>query len=139
MIVNQPDHLEQLTAALKELCNKIPIRFRDVLPNDLPERPGIYLITKVEDEFEIPYWIGRADNIKHRVFTGLLMGGYASTSFKKELEDKKICANVEDAKKFIRDHCTLRWLRIQDARFRDTMVCFAAAMLNPKCGMPREP
>ncbi len=139
MIMNRPDRLEKLSEALRELCDKRSLPFRDMLPNELPERPGVYLITKVEDEFEIPYWIGRADNIKRRVFTGLLMGGYANLSFKKQLEEKEICADIEEAKKFIRKNCALRWLRIQDARFRDIMACFASAVLNPKLGMPKEP
>ena len=139
MIVNQPDHLNELSKVLNELCSKDPLYFRDVLPNDLPERPGVYLITKVEPEFEIPDWIGRAENIKSRVHTGLLMGGYSNMSFKLELQEKGICASVEEAKKFIREHCALRWLRIADQRFRDLVACYAASVLNPKCGIPKEP
>ena len=137
--MNHPDRAHELNKALNELLGKDPLRFRDILPNDLPERPGVYLITKIEEEFEIPYWIGRADNIKSRVFTGLLMGGYADASFKRELQEKHICASVEEAKQFIREHCALRWLRIADSRFRDILACYAAAMLDPKCGLPKEP
>ena len=139
MITNQPNHLDELNKALNELCSKDPLPFKDILPNDLPERPGVYLITKVEDEFEIPFWIGRAENIRSRVHTGLLMGGYSDASFKLELQEKGISTNVEETKQFMREHCALRWLRIADVRFRDLVSCFAVAVLNPKCGMPREP
>lgn len=137
-MLNQPDWSDKLTQSLNELCNKYSVGFQDLLPNDLPPKPGVYLITRVENEFEIPYWIEWADNIKQRISGSLLMGGFAKKSFKKELIDRKICANVEDAKKFIRENCSLRWVRVKDYRFRNALTYYGRAILMPKCGLLEE-
>jgi len=110
-----------------------------MVPNDLPSQPGVYLITKVENEFEIPYWIEWADNIRSRIHGGLLAGGFADKSFKRELIEKGICADVEEAKQFIRDNCAIRWLRVKDYRFRNALTYFGRAVLLPKCGVLENP
>ena len=135
MILNQPDWTDKLLSSLNELCNKYSIRFKDILPRDLPDRSGVYLITKVEDDFEIPYWLEWADSIKHRIHGGLLMGGFARKSLKKELVARNICSSIEEAKQFIRENCAVRWLRVKDPRFRNALAYFGQGIMVPKCGI----
>jgi len=139
MILNQPNWPNKLSESLVELCNKYIIRFSNLTPGDLPSESGVYLITKIEDEYEIPYWIEWTDNLRIRVNSGLLMGGFAEKSLKKELINKNICENVESAKQFLREHCTIRWLRIKDPRFQIAFTYYSRAILLPKCGLLEKP
>jgi len=135
MILNQPDWPNRLSEGLVELCNKQSVRFYELMPGDLPLISGVYLITKIDDEYEIPYWIEWTDNIRVRINSGLLMGGFAEKSLKRELIDKNICENNENAKRFLREHCALRWLKIKDPRFQIALTYYARAVLLPKCGL----
>jgi len=139
MILNQPDWHGKLSESLVELCNKYIVRFSNLIPGDLPLTSGVYLITKIENEYEIPYWIEWTDNLRVRINSGLLMGGFAEKSLKQELIDKNICENAEDAKRFLREHCALRWLRIKDHRFQIALTYYARATLLPKCGLLEKP
>ncbi|MDP8238160.1 MAG: hypothetical protein P9X24_03635 [Candidatus Hatepunaea meridiana] len=135
MILNQPDWQNKLANSLIELCDKRSVNFRSILPKDVPFEAGVILITKVEDDYEIPYWIECADNIRHRIQGGLLMSGMDEKGFFKELIDRKFYANLEDAKQFLREKCILRWLRIKDNHYRNALTHFSKAILIPKCGM----
>ena len=135
MILNQPDWIEQLTISLNELCNKYSVHFRNVLPKDLPDSPGVFLITMIEDHYEIPYWIEWTDSIKKRIQGSMLMGGFAEKSFKKDLIEKKICKDIDEAKQFIREKCTLRWIRLKDTVLRNALANYGRAVLMPRCGL----
>ncbi|MCF7810559.1 hypothetical protein K9N50_06190 [bacterium] len=139
MIINQPDWQKKLFNALVELCNKYSVKFCDLMPGDLPPKSGVYLITKITDEYEIPYWVEWTDNIKVRISSGLLMGGFAEKSLKRELIEKKICIDVDDAKKFLREKCSVRWLRVKDTRFQNALTYYARAILLPRCGLLEKP
>jgi hypothetical protein len=139
MILNQPDWQNKLSDALVELCNKYAIKFSDLLPGDIPSSSGVYLITKIDDEYEIPYWIEWTDNLRIRINSGLLMGGFAEKSLKKELIEKKICSDNEDTKKFLREKCSVRWLRVKDSKFQIALTSYARAILLPKCGLLEKP
>jgi hypothetical protein len=127
-----------LTEALQQLVKHAPLRFSKMVPSLLPETAGVYLITKIEDDGEVPYYIGRTTNIRQRLYNNHLMGPLANARLKKYLIDNNICSTIKDAKEFIKNYCAARWLEERDYRVRGAIEGYCIAMLFPSYGIDKE-
>lgn len=75
MIRKQPKQWETLlTDSLQQLIAKKPMKFSEMIPSSLPDKAGVYLITKIEGNSETPYYVGRTKNIGQRLYNNHLMG-----------------------------------------------------------------
>jgi predicted GIY-YIG superfamily endonuclease len=139
MIKEQPKEWNDLLIeAQRRLSENPQLRFSKMTPSLLPEIAGVYLITKIEDEGEVPYYIGRTKNLRQRLYTQHLMGSLANAQLKKYLIDNKICSTIKDAKEFIKSYCAARWLEENDYRVRGAIEGYCTAMLFPAYGIDEE-
>jgi len=107
-------------------------------PGILPQVAGVYLITKMEEAVETPYYIGRTKNIRQRLYSHHLMGSLASARLKKYLIDNQVCSTVEEAKEFIMEYCAARWIEESNYRTRGAIENFCTAVLFPEYGIDEE-
>lgn len=85
--------------------------FSTVVPSDLPEKEGVYVIWLKETE-EVLY-VGRTRNIRQRLYTNHLMGNKSSARLKKYLvEDINLPEIVEytDAKNYMKENCYFQFI-----------------------------
>lgn len=132
------DWEEFLRMSLERLLSRSPLRFSQMTPSILPETAGIYLITKVENNVEIPYYIGRTRNMQKRLYRDHLMGSLSSAPLKKYLIDNHVCSTIEEAKDFMLSNCAARWIEEADYRKRGALESYCTSILFPKYGIEEE-
>ena len=121
-----------------ELINCAPISFKDIVPSMIPQVGGVYLITARKSHYEVPYYIGRSMNLRRRIYTNHLMGPVANARLKHYLIGSGECRDVVDAKEFIRNNCSVRWLEEKDSRRRGAIEGYAVGLLFPVYGIYQE-
>lgn len=132
------DWEEFLRMSLERLLSRSPLRFSQMTPSILPRAAGIYLITKMGGDVEIPYYIGRTKNIGERLYRHHLMGSLASAPLKKYLIDNQVCSTIEEAKDFMLSNCAARWIEEADYRKRGALESYCTSILFPKYGIEEE-
>lgn len=89
--------------------------FATIVPSDLPEKAGVYVIWLKETE-EVLY-VGRTRNIRQRLYTNHLMGNKSSARLKKYLvDDVNLPDIVEyiDAKNYMKENCCFQFILVED-------------------------
>lgn len=97
------------------LFNSKVYSFSSVVPSDLPEKAGVYVIW-LKDTEEVLY-VGRTRNIRQRLYTNHLMGNKSSARLKKYLvDDVNLPDIVEyiDAKNYMKANCCFRFILVED-------------------------
>lgn len=97
------------------LFNSRVYAFSSVVPSDLPEKAGVYVIWLKETE-EVLY-VGRTRNIRQRLYTNHLMGNKSSARLKKYLVDDEDLPDIVeyiDAKKYMKEHCCFQFILVED-------------------------
>jgi hypothetical protein len=130
--------LQLLTARLEELLCAEPRPFAELKPSALPERPGVYVITALLDGVEHAYYVGRTKNLRNRLYRQHLMGPLANARLKKYLIACGECAGLPEAKQFLREFCSVRWIEQEGFRERGAVEGYATAMLFPRHGIYEE-
>ncbi len=130
--------LQLLTARLEELLCAEPKPFAEIRRSMLPERPGVYVITARLNGLEHAYYVGRTKNLRNRLYRQHLMGPLANARLKKYLIACGECAGLPEAKQFIREVCSVRWIEQEGFRERSAIEGYATAMLFPKHGINEE-
>ena len=98
-----------------EIFNSKVYAFSSIVPSDLPEKAGVYVIW-LKDTKEVLY-VGRTRNIRQRLYTNHLMGNKSSARLKKYLvEDMNLPEIVEyiDAKKYMKANCCFQFVLVED-------------------------
>jgi hypothetical protein len=127
-----------LSKSAEQLLSQSPLRFSQMTPSSLPETAGVYLITKIAGNNEIPYYVGRTKNIRQRLYQNHLMGRRESGTLKKYLIDNRICSSGNEAKGFILRNCAARWIEEGDYRRRGAIEGFCTAIIFPEYGIEEE-
>jgi len=139
MIVKPTENwLNFLETSYNKLISVVPFHFRDLTPSRIPEISGVYLITAIIDGSEQPYYIGRSKNLRQRLYNNHLMGPRSNARLKKYLVDFGECADMKDAKNFIKQNCLARWIEESDTRKRGAIEGYATGLLFPKYGIYEE-
>lgn len=89
--------------------------FSSVVPSDLPEKAGVYVIW-LKDTEEVLY-VGRTRNIRQRLYTNHLMGNKSSARLKNYLvNDTGLPAIIEyaDAKQYMKENCFFQFILVED-------------------------
>lgn len=97
------------------LFNSKVYSFSSVVPSDLPEKAGVYVIW-LKDTEEVLY-VGRTRNIRQRLYTNHLMGNKSSARLKKYLvDDVNLPDIVEyiDAKNYMKENCCFQFILVED-------------------------
>ena len=130
--------LSFLNEKYESLLDCEPISFKKLVPSMIPQIEGIYLITVRKSRYEVTYYIGRSINLRRRIYTNHLMGPVANARLKRYLIDSGECEDVADAKQFIRNNCSVRWIEESDTRRRGAIEGYAVGLLFPKYGIYQE-
>ena len=139
MIRKQPkEWQDSLVTGLESLESQPPLRFSQMIPGDLPEKAGVYLITKIEGNTEIPYYVGRTKNIRKRLYDNHFKGSGRAAPLKKYLKDNEICSTIEEANDFLRENCAARWLKEDKFRVRLAVEGYWTAILFPEYMIDKE-
>jgi len=98
-----------------EIFNSKVYAFSSIVPSDLPEKAGVYVIW-LKDTKEVLY-VGRTRNIRQRLYTNHLMGNKSSARLKKYLvDDMNLPEIVEyiDAKNYMKANCCFQFVLVED-------------------------
>lgn len=98
-----------------KILNSQVYAFSSIVPSDLPEKAGVYLIW-LKDTKEVLY-VGRTRNIRQRLYTNHLMGNKSSARLKKYLvDDMNLPEIVEyiDAKNYMKANCCFQFILVED-------------------------
>jgi hypothetical protein len=130
--------LEFLKKTYQRLVSMEPLAFAEITPSKIPKEAGVYLITALSNEKEIPYYIGRSTNLRQRIYNNHLMGPISNARLKKYLINSGECSDLPSAKKFIRSFCLVRWIQENDIRNRGVIEGYVTGLLSPKYGIYAE-
>lgn len=125
---------------LKERYNKLikfaDIRFNDNIHSKLPEKPGVYVISLVENSEYL--YIGRTKNLRRRLYTNHLMGPLANARLKKYLIDNNVCKNIDKAKEYIFNKCQYSFIIVDNYKERGMIEGYFNGVLQPRFGIDEE-
>lgn len=135
------DWHKSLHERLEELLKVKPIHYSDIQRRDLPELPGVYLITSFQNEKEYAMYVGRTRNILGRIYRNHLMGNIKASSFKRYLcHDNEMIevADPQQAKTYIRANCQVRFILESEVYMRGMLENYFTAVLKPRYGIVLE-
>ncbi len=138
MTVLQPDKDWQkfLSGSLETLVGGTGMRFVDMSPARVTDNAGIYLITGLERNLEVPYYVGQSGCLAERLYRNHLMGQPQSNArLKRYLIHAEQCADASEAKQFLLDHCAARWIEEPNGRRRTALEGYVSGILFPKYGL----
>jgi len=108
--------------------------FRYIQPAMIPKVEGVYLIS-VRGE---PYYVGRTKNLRRRLGVDHRHGGRSGAGLQKYLVEAGEYKDMNEAKQFVNDKASVRWVEEADLRTRYFLECYATAVLQPKHGVSLE-
>lgn len=117
-------------------CRALP--FAGLTPSKLPEAAGVYLITAALAGAEHPYYVGQTKNLRQRLYTNHLMGALSNARLKKHLIAAGECKDTVEAKQFIRENCSVRWVEQVGFRERGALEGYVTGLVFPKHGIYEE-
>ena len=134
---NLPDDFNSRIAhavqLLQEMMQSSGLRFDSHLRSRLPGEHGIYRIYD-ERQPNITLRAGRtktaAGGLRQRVYSNHFMGDQEG-NFRQQMVDCGRCANLGSAKQFLKDHCRVQLVVINDAEERKWIEHFILSILRP--------
>lgn len=127
-----------LDESLNNLITADTISFADLMPKGIPHVPGVYLISKVNNDELLPYYVGRSLKLGYRLYTNHLMGNSSTARLKKYLVDTNECENYQEAKSILLNHCVIQYITVDDHRKRGALEGYFTGKLFPKHGISKE-
>ncbi len=126
------ERLHQLTPILERLIASEPVAFDERLRGKLPAVQGIYAIS-LKDGVPGDYLrAGKADvSLRQRIYQNHYMGDQ-SGNLRQQLIKDKICARLEDTKPWIRQHCRVQFLVIENGKERTIAEHLMLAVWQPR-------
>ena len=135
---NYDGRISRLTDELHQLIVAKPIAFKNITPSAIPVARGVYVITARINGKDVPYYVGRTKNLRQRIYNNHLMGPFSNARLKKHLVSSGECSDITAAKEFIRSHCSVQWIEIDEYRDRGALEGFATGLLFPKHSIDEE-
>jgi hypothetical protein len=125
--------IQQLTQYMIQLVNSPQLSFDEQLRSKLSERHGIYRICDQSD-VDITLRAGRTKKAKgglrQRVYQNHLMGTQRG-NLRQQLVDSGKCSSLESAKDYMKAHCFVQTLIIDDDEDRKWVEYFMLSVLRP--------
>ena len=122
----------QYANKLKSLTESNRFRFSNSNIHSLLDKEGgIYRITANHDANKTLY-IGKAKNIRQRLYSNLLMGQIRSHTLKRKFINAGKCTNQKTAKEYLKKRCSLQYITESDARERTFCGHYFIAILRPQ-------
>lgn len=129
--------IKYLKLKYEAIMNCKPVSFSQLSSSDIPNRPGIYLITSSKSKREISYCVGRTKKLRTR-HQQHLSGDLRSARLQKYLVTEGECEDAPSAKEFMSKHCRVRWVEEPDMRKRYALEGYITGILAPKYGISEE-
>jgi hypothetical protein len=136
--MHKPEWLKFVRSAYKRLLAMRPVPFATLVPSQIPELSGVYLITMRKRGVERPYYVGRSKNLRRRLYNNHLMGPVTNARLKRYLISTGECADLVAAKQFIKKYCFVRWVGEADIRKRGAIEGYLTGVPFPKYGIYEE-
>jgi hypothetical protein len=127
-----------LQTNFESLLKNEAIPFNELTPSMVPDAGGVYLITAKINGREEPYYVGRSKRLRRRIYTNHLMGPITNARLKRYLISSGECKDVEEAKDFIKQYCSVRWIEEENTRKRGAIEGYITGLLYPKHGIYEE-
>ena len=107
-------------------------RFDSGLHSSLPEKPGLYRIC-VDSSGEVlrAGSTKTSDSLRQRVYKNHFMGNQPG-NIRSQLVNAGVCSNLNIAKDFLRDSCSVQWVEIQGNEERKWAEHFILSTLQPR-------
>lgn len=126
--------LQELEDRLAGLLKAPTLRFDEAIRNALPEAHGIYRIFDADAPFETVR-AGRtktaAGGLRQRIYQNHLMGNQ-NGNLRAQLVAEGVCADLEAAKRHIRERFAVQVLVVDDGEERAVIEHFMLAVLQPR-------
>lgn len=103
---------------------------RQSLHRDLPTTGGVYRITRKGSPVRTLY-IGKAKNIRQRIYSNLMKGQIRSHTFKRKLINSGTCLSG-DEKAYLAKRCMVQFIAICDSRERTFVEHYIIAAEEPQ-------
>ncbi|WP_336367917.1 hypothetical protein [Marinobacter sp. C2H3] len=109
----------------------LPMR-KESAPN-IPEVPGVYVVTDHVNEEPVVIYVGRTTtgNLRARLTSYHLSGAPSSARIKKGLMETGVCADNPEARKYLEEHCFVRFVQVPNEQIRRFMEHFLIAYFTP--------
>ncbi len=117
---------------VKQLLAAKPLWFKDLTPSDIPKDiSGVYAI--FDNDTKETLYVGRTKNLRRRLYTNHLHGPKTNARLKKYLvedEAQQSINDMNDAKKYLKDHCYVKYIIETDTVQRGKIEGLLSFFLN---------
>jgi hypothetical protein len=113
---------------LQELLDSPTLTFNE--SNKIPLKGGVYRILENDNNWSSSVYVGKTGGLKNRLYSDLLMGNQSRHTLKAKLRATEFDSNAE-AKKYLKEKCSIQVLVVEDEYERTRLEHFAIAILNP--------
>ena len=117
---------------LKQLLHGKIYGFSSAKPSDVPEEPGVYLISETKDDGLTVIYIGQTRNLRRRILTNHRSGNRRASTFRRKLSKYRNLKTEEEISEYIRAKCSFQFLVLREDLKRNSLEHFAISLLNPE-------
>ena len=114
---------------LKEVLSQPPKNFADNSLDDVPKKPGVYVIYDKKSQRII--YAGRTKNLRRRLLSDHRRGNIEGSQFRKALGQSLGTSNEKEIRKYIEENCSFRFLVIENFEETVTLEHFVTAVIAP--------
>ncbi|MGA3262792.1 MAG: hypothetical protein ABSC47_01965 [Terracidiphilus sp.] len=126
------EHISTLVGIVERLLDQTPTPYSSAKPSSFPETKGVYVITSAQGEVLRAGKTGKGNaTFRERLYRNHLMGNQEG-NLRAQLVGSGECSDMEQAKSWIRENCSVRYLEIDDSSTRANLEHFMLAVLQPK-------
>jgi hypothetical protein len=123
-----------LENSLRTILGSPELAFKNMGKSNLPETAGVYLIFAGKGL----YYVGCTVNLYSGLYSEQLMGNFRAATLKRHLFRKGKCRNLDEAKDFLLNNASVRWIEEGDMANRRDLKVYFTHVLFPKDGIVKE-
>jgi hypothetical protein len=122
-------------ALLENLLACQKLGFDQTLHSELPDLPGIYAISATSASAGIYLRAGRTKTgtggLRQRIYRNHFMGNQRG-NLRAQLVSDRICADIEEAKRWVSKYCVVQFMIVQETDVRRWVEYYMLSLLQPK-------
>lgn len=124
--------LHEARMITSQLLSTQSLYFKNLTPSNIPvDISGVYAI--FDDSTHETLYVGRTKNLRRRLYTNHLHGPKANARLKKYLvedDTQQSIQDMDDAKKYLKDHCYIKYIIENDTVQRGRIEGLLSFLLN---------
>jgi excinuclease UvrABC nuclease subunit len=114
---------------LKEVLGQPPKNFADDSSDDVPKKPGVYVIYNKKSQQII--YAGRTKNLRRRLLGDHRRGNIEGSQFRKALGQSLRTSSEKEIRKYIEENCSFRFLVVENFEEMVRLEHFVTAVIAP--------